>query len=75
MIQEKLVPAATKTRLMPGNPATEGVVEGRGGKFVVDKNKAKELEEKKKAVEEVRLKESGLNDLCIKLLLLLHSFL
>jgi len=47
---------ATKARLMPGNPATEGVVEGRGGKFLVDKNKAKELEEKKKAVEEAHKK-------------------
>ena len=44
---------ATKARLMPGNPATEGVIEGRGGKFVVDEKKVQELEEKKKAIQEV----------------------
>ena len=38
---------------MPGNPATPGVVQTRGGKYAVDKEKIMELDEKKKLIEEV----------------------
>ena len=41
---------------MPGNPATEGIIESRGGKFPADPKKKQELDEireKKKAVVEV----------------------
>ena len=43
-----------KARLMPGKPAVEGIVEGRGGEIKVDPKKIEELDQKKKSIEEVR---------------------
>jgi len=63
---------ATKARLMPGNPAVEGVIEGRAGKFKVDANKIQELADKKKVIDEPQVKcvrvidyEASSNDLGI----------